>query len=145
MTSWLWIILIIYFTVYFIVDWTDYLSYLILMFSLGSWFLYFHGSISCSTCTKSTKGKKPYGNISIRNGQKFFILFGKKYYFIQKLKFSYYNNLLGDVFQTSAVIGLITILYVRNSDDKKVFHWKPGFTISKLFPWFSIFILFKLM
>ena len=26
---------------------------------------------------------------SVQNGQKFFILFGKKYYFIQKLKFSY--------------------------------------------------------
>ena len=92
------------------------------MFSLGSWFLYFHGSISCSTCTKSTKGMKPYGNISIRNGEKFFILLGKKYYFIQKLKFSYHNSLFGNVFQTSGVIGLITILYARNSDAKKVFH-----------------------
>ena len=145
MKNWSWIILIVYFRVYFIVNWTDDLAYLILMFSLRSWFLYFHGSISCSTCTKSTKGKKPYGNSSIQNGHKFFISFWKKYYFIQKLKFSYYNNLFGNVFQTSGVIGLITKLYVRHSDAKKVFHWKPGFTISKLFPWFSVFSLFKLM
>ena len=57
----------------------------------------------------------------VRNGQKFFILFGKKYYFLQKLKFSYYNNLFRNVFQTSGVIGLIAILYVRNSNTKKVF------------------------
>ena len=46
---------------------------------------------------------------------------GKSTIYIQKLKFSYYNNLFGNVFQTSGVIGLITILYVRNSDAKKVF------------------------
>ena len=129
MNSWSWIILIVYFMVCFIVDWTDDLAYTIPMFLLRSWFLYFHGSISCSTCTKSTKGKKPYGNISIRNGQMFLILFGKKYYFIQKLKFSYYNNLFGNVFQTSGVIGFITILYVQNSNAKKVFHWKPDFPV----------------
>ena len=76
--------------------------------------------------------------ISVWTGQEFFILFGKKYYFIQKLKFSYYNNLLENVFQTSRVIGLITLLYAK-LDAKKVFqilekvfpsqafHWKPGF------------------
>ena len=58
---------------------------------------------------------------SVLNGQKFFILFGKKYYFIEKLKFFYYNNLFGNVFQTSGVIGFIMTLYVRNSDAKKVF------------------------
>ena len=46
---------------------------------------------------------------------------GKSTIYIQKLKFSYYNNLFGNVFQTSGVIGLITILYVRNSDAKRVF------------------------
>ena len=45
---------------------------------------------------------------------------GKSTIYIQKLKFSYYNNLFGNVFQTSGVIGLITILYVRNSDAKRV-------------------------
>ena len=58
---------------------------------------------------------------SVRNGQKFFVLFWKKYYFMQKLKFSYYNNLYGNVFQASGVISLIMILYVRNSDARKVF------------------------
>ena len=45
---------------------------------------------------------------------------GKCTIYIQKLKFSY-NNLFGNDFQTSGVIGLITILYVQNSDAKRVF------------------------
>ena len=40
---------------------------------------------------------------SVQNEQKFFILFWKKYYFIHKLKFSYFNNLFRNVFQTSGV------------------------------------------
>ena len=51
--------------------------------------------------------------ISVRNGQNFIILFGKKYFFIQKLKFSYYNSLLGMVFQISGVTGLIMLLYAK--------------------------------
>ena len=83
-------------------------------------------SISCSTCSSSTKwAKVPY-------------FVWEKFYFIQKLKFLYYNNLFGNVFETSGVIGLIMLLY-RNSDAKNVFqllekvfsslafHWKPGF------------------
>ena len=117
----------IFFGGFFYVDWTDDLAYLISMFSLSSWFLYFHGSVSCRTCSKRTKGKKPYGNIRIQNGQKSCILLGKKYYFIQKLKFYNYNNLFENVFQTSGVIDLITILYVQNSDPKQTFHWKLAF------------------
>ena len=55
---WFWIVLIVYFTVCFIVDCVEDLAYLIPMFSLVS--LLF----SCSTCSKSTKSKKPNGNIS---------------------------------------------------------------------------------
>ena len=59
---------------------------------------------------------------SVRNGRRFFLLFGKKYYFIDKLCFLM-NNLFGNVFQTSRVIGLKTLLSdcMWNSDDKKVF------------------------
>ena len=85
------------------------------MISLFPW-LYFLQDLH-----QEHEGHETLWNISIQNGQKFFILFGKKYYFIQKLKFSYYNNLFGNVFQTSGVIGLITILYLRNSDAKRVF------------------------
>ena len=69
-------------------------------------------SISSSTCSKSTNSMKRDGNI-VRNGQQLFILFGRKYYFIQKLKFSCYNNIFGNVFQTLGVIGLITLLYAK--------------------------------
>ena len=54
-------------------------------------------------------------------GKSFLFCLGKSTIYIQKLRFSYYNNLFGNVFQTSGVIGLITLLYVRNSDAKKVF------------------------
>ena len=70
---------------------------------------------------------KSNGNISTK-WQQFFILFGRKYYFIQKLKFFYYNNIFGNVFQASRVIGLITLLY-GNSNAKKVFQ-----LLDKVFP-----------
>ena len=53
-------------------------------------------SISCSTRLKEYEEQWNLMGISVRNGQKFFILFGKKYYHVQKLKFSYYNNLFGN-------------------------------------------------
>ena len=94
-------------------------------------------SISCSTCSKSTNSMKPYGNISTKWATVPFF-FGRKYYFMQKLKFSYYNNIFGNVFQSSGVIGQITLLYAKLRCYKifqllkKVFpglafHWKPGF------------------
>ena len=49
---------------------------------------------------------------SMRNGLRFILLFGRKYYFIQKLSFLIIN-LFGYVFQTSRVIGLITWLYAK--------------------------------
>ena len=54
-------------------------------------------------------------------GKSSYFLWEKELYFIQNLKFSYYNNLFGNDFQTSGEIGLMTIMYVRNSDAKKVF------------------------
>ena len=54
-------------------------------------------------------------------GKNSLFCFGKSAIYIQKLKFSYYKNFLGNVFQTSGVIDLITILYLRNSDAKRVF------------------------
>ena len=42
---------------------------------------------------------------SVRNGIRFFLLFRKKYSFIQKLKFSYWYT-FRKLFQTSGVIGL---------------------------------------
>ena len=54
-------------------------------------------------------------------GKSFLFCLGKSTIYIQKLKFTYYNNLFGNVFQTSVVIGLITLLFVRNSNAKKVF------------------------
>ena len=61
--------------------WIDYNNWLWIVLILYLYRFY------CSTYSKSTKSMKP--NTSVQNGQKFFILFGKKYYFIQKLKFSY--------------------------------------------------------
>ena len=49
---------------------------------------------------------------SVRNGLVFFLLFWKKYYFIQKLGFLI-NSHFGNVFPTSGVIALITLLYVK--------------------------------
>ena len=69
-------------------------------------------SISCSTALEVRKAWNLTGT-SVGNGQQFFILFGRKHYFIQKSKFSYYNNILGKVFQTSGVTGLITLLYAK--------------------------------
>ena len=78
---------------------------------------------------------------SVQNELKFFILLWKKYYFIQKLKFSYFNNLFGNVFQTSGVISVITLYCMWNSDAQKVFqlleevfsslafHWKRSFQV----------------
>ena len=62
------------------------------------WFHYF--SISDSTCSKSTKGKL-MGTL-VRNGIRFFLLFGQKYYFMQKLSFLI-NNFFGNVVQISGV------------------------------------------
>ena len=67
----------------------------------------------------------------------YFVL--EKVLFYTEVKFSYFNNLFGNVFQTSGVIVVLTLYSMRNSDAKKVFqlpekvfsglafHWKPGF------------------
>ena len=49
---------------------------------------------------------------SVRNELRFFLLFGKKCYFIEMLNFLI-NKLFRNVFQTSRVIGLTTILHAK--------------------------------
>ena len=87
---------------------TEDLAYFISIFSLVSWFVLF----LAAPALRVRKAWNLMGT-SIRYVQQFFILFGRKYYFIQKLKFSYYNNIFGNVFETSGVIGPITMLYSR--------------------------------
>ena len=48
----------------------------------------------------------------VRNGLWFFLLFWKNYYFIQKLSFLI-SIIFENVFQTSGVMGLITLLYAK--------------------------------
>ena len=92
---------------------------------------------------------------SVRNGLRFFLLFGKKYFFIQKSSFLI-SNLFGNVFQTLRVTGLITLLYAKLRSKKYLNSWKNCFLVwqfienqvfitSALFPCFSVFSLFKLI
>ena len=87
---------------------TEDLAYFISIFSLVSWFVLF----LAAPALRVRKAWNLMGT-SVRNGQQFFILFGRKYYFIQKLKFFHYNNISGNVIQTSGVIDLITLLYAK--------------------------------
>ena len=48
----------------------------------------------------------------VRNGLWFFLLFGKNYYFIQRLSFLI-SILFGNVFQTLGVMGLLPLLYAK--------------------------------
>ena len=126
--------MIVYFTVYFIVDCTDDLAYLIPMFSLGSRFLYFHGSISCSTCFKSTKSKKPDEKINTE-WAKVLSFVWEKVLFYTNVTFLI-TNLFRNIFQTLGVIDLITLLHVRNSDAKKNLNsWKKYFLAWDPRPW----------
>ena len=86
------------------------------MFSLFSWFLY------CNTCSKSTKGMKPNGNISTE-WAKVLSFVWEKLVFYREVIFFLINNLFENFFQTSRVIGLITLLSncMWNPDAKKVF------------------------
>ena len=108
-------------------------------------------SISCSTCSKWN-----LMGTSVRNGQQFFILFGRKYYFILKLKFSYYNNIFGKVFHfksnrpNNATVCETPMLKKYFNSWRKYFLFRhfienQVLTISTLFPCFSVFSLFKLM
>ena len=112
---------------------TEDVGYFISVFLLVSWSVLF-------LVAPTLKVRRAWNlmETSARNGQLFFILFGRKCYFIEKLKFSHYNNIFGNVFQTSGVIGLTTLLYAKLWCQKifqlleKVFpslafHWKPGF------------------
>ena len=86
------------------------------MFSLFSWFLY------CKTCSKNTKSMKPNGNISTE-WAKVASFVWEKVSFYREVTCFLINNLFGNVFQTSRVKGLITLLSncMWSSDAKKVF------------------------
>ena len=104
-------------------------------------------SISWGTCFKGTKSMSLMGT-SVRNGKKLFILFGKKYYFIRTLKFSYYNNLFrrvnnGTVFETPMLKNYFHSW--RKYFQARRFIENQVFTISVLLPCFGVFSLFKLM
>ena len=80
---------------------------------------------------------------SVRDGLRFFLLFGKKYYFIEKLTFLI-DNLFRNVFQTPMLRKYF------NSWKEYFLAWhfieNQVFIISALFPYFSITKrLFKLM
>ena len=89
---------------------------LIPMFSLYSWFLY------CNTCSKSTKNRKPNENISTEWANVLSIIHEKLLFYREVICFLI-NNFFENVFQTSRVIGLITLVSncMWNSDAKKVF------------------------
>ena len=92
------------------------------------------------------KARKLIGK-SVQNGLRFFLLFWKKYFFIQKLNFLI-NNLFRNVFRTSVVIGIITLCKTLTLK-KYLNSWKTYFlagycienevvTIPTLFPSFSV-------
>ena len=95
--------------------------------------------IYCNTCSKSTKSMKPNGNISTEWAKVLSFIWEKVLFYREVICFI--NTLFGNVFQTSRVIGLITLLSkcMWNCNAKKVFkllekvfssltvHRKPSF------------------
>ena len=80
---------------------------------------------------------------SVRDGLRFFLLFGKKYYFIEKLTFLI-DNLFRNVFQTP----MLRKYFNFWKEYFQAWHYIENqvFIISALFPYFSITKrLFKLM
>ena len=104
--NWLWTIAYGLFWLYIYIH-EQFIAYLILipMFWLVSWFLY------CSTCSKSVRSMKPNGNISME-WAKVLSFVWEKVLFYREVKFLI-DNLFGNFFQTSRVIGLTTLLYVK--------------------------------
>ena len=106
------------------------------MLSLFSWFLY------CNTCSKSTKSRKPSGNISAELAKVLSTVYEKLLFYREVICF-FINNLFGNVFQTSRAIVLITLLSncMWNSDAKIVFKLleKVFFSLSVHFRVISMF------
>ena len=69
------------------------------MFSLFSSFFY------CGTCSKSTKSMKPNGNISMEWVKALSFVWEKVLFYREVICFLI-DNLFGNLFQTSRVIGL---------------------------------------
>ena len=84
---------------------TDDLSYLIPIFS-G----FMISLLLAAPAPRVRRARNLIGTL-VRNGLRFFLLLFQ-YFFIQKLGFIF-NNLSGNVFQTSGVIALITLLYKK--------------------------------
>ena len=122
------------------------------MLSLFSWFLY------CNTCSKSTKSMKPNGNISTE-WPKVLSFVWENVLFCREVICFLINNLFGNVFQIARVTGLIMLLSdcmwtpmlkeYLNSWKRYFLVWQfvenQVFIISALFPYFSVFSLFKLI
>ena len=82
---------------------------------------------------------------SVRNGLKFFLLFGKEYYFIPKLSFLI-NNVFGNIFQTPVLKNCFNSWkkhFLGFFSSHLIENWV--FVVSALFPFFSVFRLLKLM
>ena len=136
------------------IDYNNWLSIVLnIIYVLGRFSLFYINfltcfmifSIFCSICSKSTYSMKPNGNASTR-----------KYYFILKLKFAYYNNIFGKVFHfksnrpNNATVWEAPMLKKYFSSWTNYFPvWHSTenqvFTFSALFPCFSVFTLFEIM
>ena len=93
--------MIVYSTVHFTIDCTDELDYLIAMFSLVSSFL--------AALDPRVRRARNLSRMSVQNGIRFFLLFGKKYCFIQKLRFLI-DRLFGNFFQTPMLKNVFQLL-----------------------------------
>ena len=94
--------------------------------------------------------------LSAQNGLRFFLLFGKKYFFIQNLSFLI-NNVFWKRFSSFKSYRLNNAVVCETPMLKKYLnYWKKwfldwqfienqAFIISPLFPYFSVFSLFKLV
>ena len=98
------------------------------MISLLSWFLY------CNTCSRVRRAWNLMGT-SVRPFAKVLSFVWEKLLFHREVTCFLINNLFGKVFQTSRVIGLITLLskFMWNSNVKKVFKlWEKVFSSLKV-------------
>ena len=83
-----------------------------------------------STATPAPRVRRAWNlmGTSVRNGRRFFLLFGKKNYFIEKLYIFLLITFFGNVFQSSRIIGLIMLLYVKLRCQKSIkdVSWKTS-------------------
>ena len=127
------------------------LAHFISIFSLVSWPILF----LAAPALKSTKSMKPNGNISTKWTKVLYFVW-EKVLSCTKVKVFLLEQPFRKLFQTSRVIGLITLLFAKLDAEKVIHSWRKYFlvwhfienqvfTISALFPCFSVFSFFKLM